>query len=709
MPRPEVPGLATLARMYGVQTAFYDVDARRQQASPAALLQVLRALGAQVESFADVGKAIRERRQQVWRHGLDPVSVAWQGQPSSVRLRLPEAADGTLRCRLALEGGEPRHWSCHAAELTALGSAVVEGVRYRSMTLPLPSDLPLGYHRLALQWRGQEFQSLIISAPMKACRPWDGEKAWGVFLPLYALPSQRSWGAGDLSDLESLTRWVAELGGSVVATLPLLAAFLDEPFEPSPYAPASRLFWNEFYVDARRTPEMERCPQAQAIVASAQFQRELQEGAAQPLVNYRRLMALKRRVLQELGRCFFAEPTQRQADFRRFVEAHPLVEDYARFRAVGERQRAPWPQWLQAVRDGVLRPGDYDEEARRYHLYVQWLASEQMATLAASARSQGAKLYLDLPLGAHPAGYDSWRERGLLAQDVSAGAPPDTFFAKGQNWGFHPPNPEAQRGQGYSHFIACLRHHLRHAAILRIDHVMSLHHLYWIPNGAEAHEGVYVRYPAEEVYAILSLESHRHKAVIVGEDLGTVPQHVRRAMSKHGLLRSYVLQIEPTASSERPFGHIPTASVASLNTHDTPQFAAFWRSFDTEVKRKLGALDQKAALAEHRSRQKLKRALVEFLKREGLLQGSRPDEAAILQACLAYLSASAAPAVLVNLEDLWLETRPQNVPGTLDEHPNWRRKARYTFDQFRQMPEVVDVLRQVDRLRRGKTGYAASK
>ena len=702
MAEPHVPGLWTLAHMYGVQTAFYDVERRRQQASLESLLRVLRALGADVGTFADVPDALRARRRELWTQGVEPVIVAWGGQPAALDLRLPAASsEGTVHCHLTLETGETSVWSCGGGELPLIDSAIVEGVRYEARRLFLPGRLPLGYHRLRLEWGGRQAETLVISAPFRAYAPREGpgSRCWGVFLPLYALHSRRSWGAGDFTDLESLTHWVTEMGGRVIATLPLLPVFLNEPLDPSPYAPVSRRFWNEFYIDVTRVPELGRCQSAEAVVASSGFQQELEGLRAAPLVDYRRQMGLKRRVLEELARCFFSERSDRYGAFERFVEAHPLVEDYARFRAAGERLRTPWPAWPQRLRDGDLQDGDYDEWAKRYHLYAQWLAHEQIQALTESARSAGVELYLDFPLGLHPDGYDVWRERSAFALEVSVGAPPDPFFTKGQNWGFPPPHPEMMRKQGYRYLIECLRHHLRHAGILRIDHVMGLHRLYWIPQGTEPREGVYVRYPAEELYAILSIESHGHRAIIVGEDLGTVPRYVRAAMARHSVQRSYVVPFEITPDPDRPLRAVPTSCVASLNTHDMSPFAAFWRGLDIEDRQQRGLLDDENARSERSSRQALKRALQTFLKRCGLLKRVNADERAVLSACLAFLSASPARAVLLSLEDLWLETRPQNVPGTVGEHPNWRRKARYTLDEFRQKPEIVEVLSAVNCLR----------
>jgi 4-alpha-glucanotransferase len=410
-------------------------------------------------------------------------------------------------------------------------------------------------------------------------------------------------------------------------------------------------------------------------------------------------MALKRQVLEELCRCLFAEPSSRLDELQRFAQDQPEVENYARFRATREKQNASWRSWRQPLRDGVVSEGDWDEEVRRYHLYVQWLANEQVEALQKEAGKKSLQLYLDLPLGVHPDGYDVWRHRNLFSLDASAGAPPDAVFTRGQNWHFPPLHPEGIREQGYKYVIAYLRHHLRHGGILRIDHVMGLHRLFWIPKGLESSQGVYVRYHADELYAILALESHRYQAILVGEDLGTVPPEVRPAMRRYGLHRMYVAQYEVVTNRQRALRPIPANSVASLNTHDMPPFASFWPGLDLKERVNMGLLDEAAAQKMSRARQTIREALITFLHDRGWTKEPVVDTAAFLQACLSFLSASRARVLLVNLEDLWLETQPQNIPSTFKEYPNWRRRARYSFEEFCQMPQVIDTLRIIDHLR----------
>ncbi|MEW6540077.1 MAG: 4-alpha-glucanotransferase [Bacillota bacterium] len=672
--------LRRLAGLYGVQTGYHGMTGRYEAAGPEALLAVLAALGAPVTGFADLHDAVRGRRQAVWRRLCEPVVAGWAGEQISMHLRLPtRGAEGPFHCRLELEGGETRHWSGDLGRLRVLRSVTVEGMSYVIRKLILPAGLPWGYHRLTLVLPAGVWEALVIVAPREAYLPPDEEagRAWGVFLPLYALHSARTWGAGDLGVLEALLSWVRAAGGGLVGTLPLLPAFLDEPFDPSPYAPVSRLFWNEFYLDIGRVPELERCPEAQELAASPVFREEIEDLRAAPLVDYRRGMAVRRRVLALLARSCFDGESGRHEALWRWARARPAARDYARFRAVAERRRAGWPAWPERMRGGALQEGDCDPEAERYHLYVQWLVHEQVESLAARTGKAGSGLYLDLPLGVHGGGYDTWREREAFALDASGGAPPDAFFTAGQDWGFPPLHPERIREQGYRYYIASLRHHLRPAGVLRIDHVMGMHRLFWVPRGMGAENGVYVRYRAREFYAVLSLESHRHRALIVGEDLGVVPGYVRQAMARHRVQRMYVLPFEHTPESRRRFNPVPADSLAVLNTHDMPPFAGDWC-------RKESAEQVAFSLSLHH---------------QGCPMVAPEEPGAVVRACLATLAASRARILLVNLEDLWLEPECQNVPGTGAERGNWRRKARYSFEEFSRDPGVLELLKEINALR----------
>lgn len=693
--------LIQLASLYGVQNAYYDASKSRRRASEESLLAVLKALGVPIQRLSDVSGALRYRREELWQRYVDPVIVAWDGLETSIDVRTPaDRVAMPVDCELTLEDGDVRRWRSDLALVTPPKLTDVGGSRYVFCKLRLPT-LPLGYHRLSLISPSGTYQTLVISAPRRAfTKSPDHGKKWGLFAPLYALRSQNSWGAGNFSDMKTLIEWSGSLGGSVVGTLPLLASFLDEPFEPSPYTPASRLFWNELYIDVTQVPEIARNAEAQALLGSQETRALLQELRSARLVDYQRQAALQRRVMEKLARTFFEEPGPRRDAFQQFLTTHKQVQDYARFRAAHEKQGRPWPEWSASMRDGTLDEGDYDEDAMQYHLYAQWLTDGQLSELAEVNGPNGKPLYLDLPLGAHPYSYDVWRERDAFASDVTVGAPPDTLFMHGQNWGFPPLNPEASRNQGHRYFIDCLRHHLRYAGMLRIDHIMGLHRLFWIPKGLEPKNGVYIRYPADEMYAILSLESHRHQATIIGEDLGTVPCYVQSAMSRHNIQRMYVTQYEASPQKETIFPAPPANSMASTNTHDMPTFSAFHRGLDIDTFRDLGLFGEEEARDAEESRDKLKEGLIAFLWNEGWLDEPQPNEKAIFRAMLSFSASSQARSLLVNLEDLWQEVEPQNIPGTTTEYPNWQHKFRHDLESFTKDQEVLALLRLVDRLRK---------
>jgi 4-alpha-glucanotransferase len=645
--------LHQLARLYNVQTAYYGVSHHRRQASVESLLAIIKALGAPVASLKDVPSALRERKQALRQRVLEPVTVVWNGKSPVINVCLPASvAETSWNGYLEMEDGTPKPWQWRAADLPVVGKVDAEGTTYVVRQIDLPGSLPWGYHKFRLEAGANTSETFIISAPDKVyIPPEEPGRTWGVFMPLYALHTRNSLESGDYVALGSLADWVSSTGGRTVATLPLLPAFLDEPFEPSPYAPVSRLLWNEFYINLESIPELSESSPAKARLQSSSFLSENEKLTDLPLVDYRRLMALKRHVLEECCQHLFTESSDRLQDFTRFTQANPIIEDYARFRATMEKLRSPWPIWPERLRDGTLNEGDFEEKSKLYYMYAQWLAHRQVQNLADSARSRGVTLYFDLPLGTHPEGYDVWRERESFALEATAGAPPDAVFTWGQDWLFPPLHPERIREQGYRHFRAYLCHHLRQAGMLRIDHVMGLHRLFWIPKGMGADRGVYVRYPAGELYAILTLESHRHQSVVVGEDLGTVPAYVRPAMSHHGLKRMYVLHYELADSSTL---HRPQRNtVASLNTHDMPPFASFWRGLDIPERLSLGLLNDKSGRIEKQARQKTKRALATFLRQEKWLHGRGSDVRAVLMACLSFLSNSLARVVLVNLEDLW--------------------------------------------------------
>jgi 4-alpha-glucanotransferase len=486
-----------------------------------------------------------------------------------------------------------------------------------------------------------------------------------------------------------------------------LPTFLDDSFDPSPYAPVTRLAWNEFYVDVERSPHLDKCHPALNLVQGSAFRRKLAELRKRPLVDYQQEMSLKRQVLQRLARCCCEEDPAGERQMEGFGLANPTVAEYAGFRAARERIKTSWRSWPQELREGRLLPGDYDRQVQRYYLYTQWLLHEQVASLTRKASGTNVGLYLDYPLGVHPDGFDVWRHQHLFLLGASAGAPPDPVFTRGQNWSFPPFHPEALREDGYRYHIECLRHHMKPAKMLRIDHVMGFHRMFIVPNGGAPEDGVYVRYNSEEFYAILSTESHRARTMVVGEDLGTVPSYVRPAMGRHGVHRTYVVQYELSSNDSQSITGVPRHSVASINTHDMPPLEAFWQGLDIVDRARAGLTDARSAKQEERDRTAQKANYVAFLEDGGRpKQRDRSVSTSVLDGTLEFLGASPATAVIVNLEDLWHETELQNLPGTGPERPNWQRKARYGLEEFTRSESVLAALRRVDSRRRQRRGHA---
>ncbi|HUP44298.1 MAG TPA: 4-alpha-glucanotransferase [Thermoanaerobaculia bacterium] len=616
-----------LARLYSIQISYEDAGGETRKASRDSLEAALRA---RIPEGVDLKEAPALRRRTLEERLLEPVTVVWGGRRPTIETRL----QGVVEWQITLEDGSVREGR----------GEVVDG------SLVLPDRLPHGYHTL----KAGQAETFVIAAPMEAPAP--NARSWGVFLPLYAVRSRRNWGAGDLGDLEAVRKWVEELGGGVVATLPLLASFEDEP---SPYSPVSRLFWNELYLDLERLPEWSNELRDPRNVAPLQNSDQ---------VDYEAVGAARRRALEVMARRFRPDD-----DFHGF--ASQGAYGYAHFRAAKE-----------------------ERESAGYHLYVQYRMARQMRFLADEARRAGVGLYLDFPLGVNPGGYDAWKYGRSFAKGVSVGAPPDAFFTKGQNWGFPPFDPDAIREQRYDYFRASIRHHVSHAGILRLDHVMGLHRLFWIPVGGEAADGVYVRYPEEEMYAIVVLEARRAGCAVVGEDLGTVPKYVPRMMERHALRRMYVIQYEIRPEGDEPAGNPTAASVASVNTHDMPTFAGFWSGADVDDRLEQELLDREGAERERENRERMRQALTSFLAARGLLENDSRDTKAVLEALLRFLSASPAEIVLVNLEDLWLESEPQNVPGVPER--SWKQKFARTLEEMRGDPELTRILRTVQEARK---------
>lgn len=688
--QPASFALKRLARYYGVQTAYYDVSGQKQQASYAALSKIVAALGADVPASPtddDFTTLANQLRSILLARLVEPVIVAWDGVG---KLAIRAAVDGptAITCELAETDpcGEPAEvvdsWS---AELGTLPHGR-EREGFVEYTMELPRKLTPGYFQLRVSLGDQNESALILSAPEQTWAPDEEQRLWGVFTPLYSLRTENSFGIGSLKDLEALSRWTAELGGDLVATLPLLPPQSVHAEDPSPYSPGSRQFWNDVYLDLESLPEFATCAAAQQRVASADFQDLKALLNSTNHVDYDRIKRLRSELLSDLADSYFAGNT---AELDEWAASTPNAMEYARFQAACETTSKTWFEWT----DGDYAEADVDKQVLQRHLYAQFRMSTQLKELGQTVVDLGLLWYLDYPLGVNAAGFDVWGNRDCFVLACSGGAPPDAFFTKGQNWGFPPMHPEGLRKDGYRYLLSTIRHHLASAKLLRFDHVMGLARLFFVPHGLDARDGAYVRFAVEELFALLCIESHRAKAQIVGENLGTVPPSIQHAMDRHEVMGMSVLQFNIRPHEQPPIAGDFVGDVTSINTHDTPTFAAFINGTDIDDRVDLGILPAEQAGDERGWREVTISAMRRGFAETDAFDGNDGPNADLVEAALRYLGRSEAPVVFTSLDDLLDETEPQNTPGTYLERPNWRRKLAMTLEAMQADENVLRRLK----------------
>lgn len=546
----------------------------------------------------------------------------------------------------------------------------------------LPADLSPGWYRL--QTRDGQEATLVAAPPQVPQTP----ATWGWMLQLYALRSGRSWGIGDLADLREFIEWTAaEHGAGAVLLNPLNAPGPTHPVQPSPYTPSSRRFANPLALhiedlDAYRRAEPATRAEVDALRVAPDTER----------VDHDLVWAAKRSALELLWR---AEGRPSPLDE---PGAAAGLRDWATYCALAERHGGRWSQWPRPLRDvnGPAVIAARGELAHRiaFHAWVQQRCAEQLRAVRDTARNAGMALGVlhDLPVGVDSDGADAWALADMLAAGVHVGAPPDNFTPRGQDWGLPPWRPDRLAATGYTALRDMLRAIVVHADGLRIDHVAGLWRLWWIPPGDTPDRGTYVHYDADVMLAVLALEAHRAGATVVGEDLGTVEPEVTEALGEHGMLGSAVSWFTRDESkSGQPLlaaSQWPTRVAASLSTHDLPTAAGFLRGEHVRVRAELDLLND--VPAEQAAADKEKAEWLALLRSHGLLPAN-PDEAAIISAMHRFLAATPSRLKLISPYDIVAEPRQPNLPGTIDEYPNWRLPLPQTLEQLRVDPRVSEI------------------
>ncbi|GAA2500313.1 4-alpha-glucanotransferase [Streptomyces longisporus] len=684
---PPSEELSRLAALHGVATSYSPSPDRTVAASATAVTLALAALGVDASTDELTRAALAARERELGERLLPPTVVQWSGATSSALEALPAGA----RLRIETEQGETR--------------TSVE-------------QLPPGVHRLtATAPDGRSAEAHLVVAPPRL--PTPTARSYGLLVQLYSLLSRRSWGMGDLGDLAELTAWAGRaLGAGFVQVNPLHAAVPGAPTDPSPYRPSSRRFPDPVHLRVENIPEhahVEDRERLRALLGRAAELREavLEKGA---LIDRDAVWELKREAL-ELIREVELGPGRRAAYVDFLAEQGEALEDHATWYALAEVHGSDWSRWPAALQDP--RSAETARARRElmdrvdFHSRLAWLTDAQLTDAQRAAREAGMPVGIvhDLAVGVHPGGADAWAQQEHFAAGMSVGAPPDAFNARGQDWGLPPWRPDRLAESGYAPYRRLLKALFRYAGALRIDHVMGLFRLWWVPQGHPPTQGTYVRYDAEAMLAILVLEASRAGAVVIGEDLGTVEPGVRETLRERGVLGTSVLWFERDWEGDgQPLP--PEAwradCLATATTHDLPPTAARLTGEHVELRDRLGLLTR--PLEEERAEAANDTGeWLGLLARLGLLHGTggahgESEEEAEIQAVHRFLLRTPSRMIGVWLPDTVGDRRPQNLPGTWDQYPNWRLPIAdaegrpVTLEDLAGSPRLhalIDVLRTV--------------
>jgi 4-alpha-glucanotransferase len=668
------PDLAAVARAHGVATEYWDWQGRHVTVPAATVRAVLGALDVDVSSPSAVAKAREDADLRGWRRMLPPTVVCRAGSSLWLSVHVPhgesvevwaELEDGTRRGLQQQDRWvEPR---------------LVDGQQVGEATFGVPGDLPLGWHTLHARSDSLESQAALVVTPARLELPASlarGERCWGFMTQLYAVRSRRSWGLGDLADLAELAVWSgADLGADFVLVNPLHAAEPVGRMEPSPYLPTTRRFINPVYIRVEDVPEVAYMPAAerQLLEWEAEAAQATNESAA---LDRDAVWAAKRSALESLS--MLPRTLARDRAFAQFraVQGQGLV-DFATWCALAEVHGPRWTAWPADLRDpssDAVRAERVRLAARvEFYCWLQWVADEQLASAHRRALESGMRLGVvhDMAVGVHPEGADAWSLGTALARDVTVGAPPDAFNQQGQDWSQPPWRPDRLAELGYAPYRDMLRTVLRHAGGLRVDHVLGLFRLWWVPAGSAPDAGTYVRYDHEALVGILALEAHRAGALVVGEDLGVVEPWVRDYLRERGVLGTSILWFEKDGEG-RPLEPESWRELclATVATHDLPPASGYLAGEHVALRERLGLLTR--APEEERALDEADRARVLGLLRERGLLREGSSEREVVEALHRFLTWTPARLLGVSLADAVGDRRTVNQPGTHEEYPNWR-------------------------------------
>ncbi|EGQ7813187.1 4-alpha-glucanotransferase [Vibrio parahaemolyticus] len=719
----EQTALKKVAEMARLADSYVSAWGDEAKVSDETLRRLLTSLGYDTSSDEKLLVSAEKKHK---KDVLAPVLVLRDGEPVEVELNLGTSArESEFSWRLETEQGEVLEGY--------LQSQIVRDERAEGgpLVFALPKNLAWGYHKLIISRKRRKtpYEMSLIITP-KACFKQEDlnqhKKLWGPSIQLYTLRTQHNWGIGDFGDLKQLVSDIASRGGDFIGLNPIHSLFPANPEGASPYSPSSRRWLNIMYIDVSSVPEFALSAEAQQRVGSAEFQQRLQKARDSHWVNYTEVSQLKMSVLPLLFSEFKARHLDKNTDraraFLDFVEkgGESLLHQAA-FDALHADLHAEdsgvwgWPVFPEKYRTfdaaGTQKYIKDNQDRVHLYMYLQWIADDQIKEAQALAEEKGMAvgLYRDLAVGVADSGSETWADEGNLVLDASIGAPPDILGPLGQNWGLPPLNPQVLEATGYDAYIKLLRANMKHCGALRIDHVLGLLRLWWIPKGEKATEGAYLYYPVEDMLAILALESHRHQCSVIGEDLGTVPDEIVDILRDAGV-HSYKVFFFETSKEDGGFispKHYAEQSMAALCTHDMPTLRGFWHCDDLKMGREIGLYpDEKQLEGLFADRLKCKQGILDSVRWHGYLPEGIghdaqfvPMDSYLSEALQLHVAAGDSALLSVQLED-WLEMdQPVNIPGTVNEYPNWRRKLSMNLDEIFSREDVNRISKRLTEVR----------
>ncbi|KGJ99666.1 4-alpha-glucanotransferase [Thalassotalea sp. ND16A] len=715
-----------LAEQVGFYSSYTGTFGDQVVAKEQAQRALLTAMGYQLDEGSLV-KSVNDLDKSPWRNMLPAVHIAkLEQQQHFIKISLPKTAADILTWQIITELDVEMTGSFHLTDLQLFDEIQLDDVQYCQYQLPLPALAP-GYHQLTISSGGNTANCPLIFAP-KTCyshQQASENKIWGYTAQLYSLRSETNWGIGDFTDLNSLIEKSAEQGASAIGINPLHPLYQNNPAHRSPYSPSSRCFLNPLYIDVTAIANFAQCEKAQTLVNSVAFGDKITQAKQSELVDYPAVAEIKYQVIDLLFEDFchtsatlyateaeeFAQFKQQQGqDLFRFATFDAL---YEHFRAIDEGAYG-WTHWPKAYQqphsEKVLAFQRTHAHRIEYFCFVQWLAHRQLNAVkqTAQAKNMPIGLYLDLAVGCDGSGAEVWSDQALYVAGASIGAPPDGMNPLGQGWGLTPLNPVELQKQGYQPLVKALRCSMQYAGALRIDHILGLMRQYWIAPGMQADEGVYITFPLADILSVIALESVRNNCVVIGEDLGNVPDGFSQTMQDSGLLSFKVLFFErwQTGLFKRP-EEFPVQSMVTVSTHDTATLSGWWQGRDLQWRQTLNLYpNEEAGDQDRNSRSGDRQMLIAALDDLNVIDMAKApqQDPAVMNTELSiavqkYLATAPSHLQLIPLEDAIESQEQVNIPGTIDQHPNWLQKLPVTLENFWHTNSVRQIAQAMNKAR----------